>query len=387
MSNLQGPRHYKAVQKNMNVAYLGPLKDYSGYGEANRHAVAALDAAGINVLGQLVSYSQESSDFGAIGVLVNGICERVGRYKIKILHTTPDQYAKYMEKGTYHIGHFFWETSGVPAEFAEGLNLLDEIWTGSQANHDAMRSSGVTRPIYIFPQAIETGRTWPAAYEVPNFDGFKFYSIFEWTDRKNPAGLLQAFWEEFDGRTDVGLVIKTYFRNFTLSNRRMIKNQIQILKARSGVKAPPPVFLYLDLMDRQQIMRLHQTGDCYVSAHRGEGWGVPQVEAALAGNLVISTGYGGCHEYFTDDVDAMLLPFEMVKLRGMSHSQRWYTSEQMWAEVDHLALRAAMRVAVDNKNSTAKIAAAGQRLVVDRFNLKRVGNEMAARLNEIERGL
>lgn len=372
----------------MNVGYLGPLKDYSGYGEANRHAVAALHAAGVNVIGRLVSYSQESSDFGSLGALVNEICEREDRYKIKILHTTPDQYPRYMEKGLYHIGHFFWETDKLPQDFVEGLNLMDEIWTGSKANETAMLNSGVTKPIFIYPQAIETDREWPEPYEIPEFpaDNFLFYSIFEWTDRKNPAALLNAYWQEFDGRKDVGLLIKTYFRNFTLSNRRMIKTQIEILKAKSGVKDPPPVFLYLDLMDRQQIMRLHKTGSAFVSAHRGEGWGVPQAEAALAGNLVISTGYGGIHEYFDDD-QAKILPYEMIRLRGMSHSTNWYDGTQNWADVDSKALRQAMRWAYDNPKDRASMASKGQEFVVNRFNLERVGQEMAERLELIERGL
>lgn len=371
----------------MNVAYLGPLKDYSGYGEANRHAVAALHAAGVNVIGQLVSYSQESADFGNIGKLVNQICETEGNYRIKIMHTTPDQFKNFTEKGKYHIAHFFWETSRLPEEFVEGLNLMDEIWTGSQINKDAILSSGVTKPIYIYPQAIETQREWPKPYVIPKFDGYLFYSIFEWTDRKNPEALLKAFWQEFDGRKDVGLLIKTYFRNFTLANRRMIKNQIQVLKSRSGAKKPPPVFLYLDLMDRQQIMRLHKSGDCYISAHRGEGWGVPQVEAALAGRPFISTGYGGCHEYFNNGENAIILPYELVKLRGMDHSQKWYTPEQQWAEVDFDALRGAMRYAFAHQDIMISKAEAARDFVLERFSLERVGKEMAARLRQIEREL
>lgn len=370
----------------MNVAYLGPLKDYSGYGEANRHAVAALDAAGVNVIGRLVSYSQESSDFGKIGVLVNEMIERQGSYKIKILHTTPDQYIKFMDPGMYHIGHFFWETSGVPEDFVAGLNLMDEIWTGSKANEQAMISSGVTKPIFIYPQAIETDRDWPEPYELPGIPEkpFLFYSIFEWTDRKNPEELLQAYWEEFDGHEDVGLVIKTYFRNFTLSNRRMIKNQIQVLKAKSGIIKPPKVFLYLDLMDRQQIMRLHKTGDVYVSAHRGEGWGIPQVEAALAGNPIISTGYGGCAEYFTDGQDAVILPYDMIPLRGMAHSHKWYTSDQEWADVDHNALKEAMRNMYMDPELRSITGHNGRATVHDKFNLQTVGTLMADRLKEIE---
>lgn len=371
----------------MNVAYLGPLKDYSGYGEANRHAAAALHAADVNVIGQLVTYSQESADFGTLGKLINQICETEGRYKIKIMHTTPDQFSRHMEKGVYHIAHFFWETDKLPQDFVDGLNLVDEIWTGSKANEAAMKASGVVKPIMIYPQAIETNREWPEPYEIPDFDGFLFYSIFEWTDRKNPAALLNAYWQEFDGVEGVGLVIKTYFKNFTMANRRMIKNQVAMLKAKSGAKNPPPVFLYLDLMDRQQIMRLHKTGDCFVSAHRGEGWGVPQVEAALAGRAVISTGYSGVHEYFTNDKTAKLLPYDMVKLRGMAHSQRWYSSDQNWAEVRLDALKKAMRWAYKDPAGRIEMAEAGRDFVIDRFNLGRVGKEMAARLRKIERGL
>lgn len=371
----------------MNVAYLGPLKDYSGYGEANRHAVAALHAAGITVMGKLVTYSQESADFGSLGKLINQICETEGNYRIKILHTTPDQFQKHMEQGVYHIGHFFWETNRLPQDFVDGLNLMDEIWTGSEANQAAIKDSGVVKPVYIFPQAIETNRVWPKPYEIPEFNGYLFYSIFEWTDRKNPAALLNAFWQEFDGVADVGLIIKTYFRNFTLGNRRMIKNQIQVLKSRSGVENPPPVFLYLDLMDRQQIMRLHKTGDCYVSAHRGEGWGVPQVEASLAGRPIISTAYGGVHEYYTHGENAILLPYQMVKLRGMSHSSHWYDSSQNWADVDIPSLRGAMRYAYSHQDLMQQKAEAAREFVVDRFNLERVGNEMANRLRKINRSL
>lgn len=373
----------------MNVAYLGPLKDYSGYGEANRHAAAALHTAGVNVIGKLVSYSQESADFGTLGKLINQICETEGKYKIKIMHTTPDQFKKHLEPGKYHIAHFFWETDKVPQEFVDGLNLVDEIWTGSKANEKAIKNSGVIKPVRIYPQAIETHRDWPAPYEIPGFpvENYLFYSIFEWTDRKNPAALLNAYWQEFDGQDNVGLLIKTYFRNFTLANRRMIKNQIEVLKSRSGVKNPPPVFLYLDLMDRQQIMRLHKTGDCYVSAHRGEGWGVPQVEAALSGRPFISTNYGGCHEYFKDGENAILLPYEMIKLRGMSHSQRWYDSSQQWADVDPDALRSAMRYAFDHQDLMVEKAERAREFVLDRFSLERVGKEMAGRLRQIERAL
>lgn len=373
----------------MNVCYHGPLRDYSGMGEANRHAVAALHTAGVNVQAKLLSYVGDMADFGGLGELITSLIDNEANYKIKIIHTTPDQFKLHLEPNKYHVGHFFWETDRVPKEFAKGLNLMDEIWTGSEASKQAIIAGGVDKPIYIFPQATETEREWPKPYEIPDFKGFLFYSIFEWIDRKNPAALLNAYWSEFQKGEKVGLLLKTYFRNFTLANKKMIREQIDGLKQMSGLKEFPPVFLYLELMDRYQVMRIHKTGDCFVSAHRGEGWGVPQVEAMLAGNPIISTNYGGVHEYL-DANTAFLVPAKMVPVSGMEHSQIWYGNDQNWAEVDQAELRKAMRANFDNPEkvkSVKNIGKNGETFVKKHFNFKVVGQEMAVRLAKIEEGL
>lgn len=371
------------------VAYQGPLLDYSGYGEANRHFVAALQAAGVGVAGQLVAYSKDRADYGTLGPVVEQALQNRDHYKIKILHVTPDEIERLSEPGKYQIAHFFWETDKIPPAFVDGLNRVDEIWTGSEANKAAIKRGGVDKPVYIFPQPIETDRVWPEKYQLPNFDGFLFYSIFEWTDRKNPAALLRAYYQAFQKTDNVGLLIKTYFRNFNLSNKRMIRDQLHKIQAEfGGAENTPPVFLYLDLMDRQQIMRLHSTGDVYVSAHRGEGWGVPQVEAMLCGNMVISTGFGGVHEYMDNGVDAVLLPYKLQPLRGMEHASHFYTTDQRWAEIKVEDLAAAMNKAYKQPAAAREaIAEAGQQLVHNEFNLRAVGERMAQRIAEIEAAL
>lgn len=371
----------------MNVCYQGPLLDYSGYGEANRHFIAALEAAGVSVSGELLAYSKERADYGTLGPLISRVLQNRDYYKIKIMHTTPDEFKRLKEPGKYHIAHFFWETDKIPEVFAEGLQLVDEIWTGSEANKAAIIKGGVDKPIHIIPQPIETERTWPGPYELPGFDGYTFYSIFEWTDRKNPEALIRAFYEEFNRGENVCLLLKTYFKNFNLGNKRMIRNIIDNIKRSMPGGDYPPVFLYLDLMDRQQIMRFHVTGDCYVSAHRGEGWGVPQVEAMLAGKPVISTGYGGVHEYLQPGKTAMLLDYDMVPLKGMAHSTHFYGTDQMWADVKIEALRENMRFAFNNPEVMAEIGQAGQATVLEQFSLERVGKLMATRLGEIEASL
>ena len=53
----------------MKLKYTGPAKDYSGYGEAVRHDIAALIAGRVELTTQIPIYCPEFADFGALGDL------------------------------------------------------------------------------------------------------------------------------------------------------------------------------------------------------------------------------------------------------------------------------------------------------------------------------
>lgn len=371
----------------MKVKYAGPARDYSGYGEANRHDIAALHTAGVEITTQIPSYTLEISDYGAVGEIAVKAENAPMGYTIKIIHTTPNVYRQFMEPGKYHIGRVFWETDKLPLDFAANVELMDEIWTGSHYNAQAIKNAGVTKPIKIIPEAIEAKLPEVIEpYDMPEIGPevkFKFYSIFEWTERKNPNALLEAYWREFEGRDDVALVLKTYVDNFTPNKKEEIKNNIRMLKKRLQLNHYAPVHICSVLMDRHQIYRFHKSFDCFVSAHRGEGWGIPQMEALLMGKPVISTAAGGIHEYLIDGIHGVMLPYKLVPIGENSRNKQWYTSDQRWAEVDLDALRAAMRYAFENPEAMNTMGQNGKRLVETVFSLEAVGTLMRKRLTEI----
>lgn len=369
------------------IGYTAPLGDYSGYGEAARNDVAALQAAGLLVHGEMLRYTADTVNLGRHAETVKQAVNTPPMYDIKIIHTTPDQFGRYAELGKYNIGRLFWETTRLPSQFVEGCNKCDEIWTGSEANKTAAIKSGVTVPIYIIPQAMDTEIERPQPLEIEGFDGHLFYSIFEWTDRKNPEALIAAYLNAFRNGENVGLLLKTYFRDFTFLNKERIRQQIRQLVAENSKLGSPPIFFYGDLLDRQSMWRLHATGDCFVSAHRGEGWGVPQVEAALMGNNVISTNYGGVHEWLPADY-CDLLPYNFVRVSGMEHSTKWYTPDQEWADIDiDLLARTMGRHYREAMEGTATINDGKhlRQFVQDTFSFKNVGRLMSERLAEIDK--
>lgn len=370
----------------MKLKYTGPAKDYSGYGEANRHDIAALNSVGVALTTQIPIYCPDTSDYGPLGDLAVSFEGRDIGYQVKIVHTTPNVYAQFMEPGKYMIGRAFWETDRLPLDFAYNLQQMDEIWTGSEANKAAMLKAGVTKPkIIIIPEAIDCtlkiNEIEP--YIVVNPEAYKFYSVFEWTERKNPLALLEAYWREFENDEGVTLTLKTYQVGFTIEKKQLIDQQIRKLKARLNLPKYAPVFLYRNLMDRYQMYRFHKTFDCFVSAHRGEGWGIPQMEAMLCGHPIISTNYGGIHEYLTDNVDALLTKYKFVPITNMTYNQQWYTPDQNWAEVDIADLRKRMRWVFNNQEKAEKIGRAGQKTVKAKFDLPVVGAIMMSRLKII----
>lgn len=375
----------------MNIKYVGAARDYSGYGEACRHDIAALLDAGINLTAKIPKYTLEIADFGKIGQKVNDVEDKPMVYDIVILHTTPNVYPQYMEQGKYHIARAFWETDRLPRDFAINIQACNEVWTGSEFNKEAMKRSGITKPIYVIPEAIDTEiQEDKIGLYLPKHDNFSessytFYSIFEWTERKNPAALLTAFWEEFEKTEGVSLVIKTFLDNFiSLDKKIEIDSYIRRLKKKLNLTRYAPVFLYRNMMDRKQVYRLHKTFDCFVSAHRGEGWGIPQMEALLLEKPVISTNCGGIHEYLTNGLNAFLPSYKLVQLVENNRNKQWYTNDQQWADVNIDELRRAMRFVFDNKEEAKKMGIEGSKLVKEKFSTKAVGELMKKRLEEIE---
>jgi glycosyltransferase involved in cell wall biosynthesis len=88
----------------------------------------------------------------------------------------------------------------------------------------------------------------------------------------------------------VTLVLKSYFMNPDNSvESNQMKEMIGNIKRRLYLPSFPKILLISSLLSREQILSLHKIGDCYVSLHRCEGFGIPIVEAMAAGKPVIAS--------------------------------------------------------------------------------------------------
>jgi len=376
----------------ISAKYCGCWDAVSGYGSANRNFIMALDTVGVELTTQRVSYSKNygESFYGETYKLAQEKEGKAINYDIKIIHIPCDSYLRYLEPCKYHIGHLFWETDRMSPEWVWNCNLMDEIWVGDNFHKEAFEKSGVKRPVWVFPQPVNTEMTdrkikrfmLKGVKDASN-DHFLFYSIFQWIERKAPKILLTAYWQEFANEKNVGLLLKTYKERYLPEEKKELLDQIRLWKSELNQATYPPVYFYSEFDDVDDVFRVHQTGDCFVLSHRGEGWSRCIAEAMVMGKPVIATQLGGIHDFLTKET-YFPLKWKPINVFNMDWAP-WYRKDQKWAEPDMGELRRLMRFVYENQGEAFQTAKRGQEFVKRNFSYEAVGRMLKDRLIDIQK--
>jgi glycosyltransferase involved in cell wall biosynthesis len=378
------PRPSRQPPSGIGIRFVAPFLDGSGYGEGARNWLAALRTAGVDVLAEPVSFDDSRTDYGLAGKLTKEAIGRKIDCKISMIYLTPDMYPLHRKESHYNIGLFEWETDRIPSKWVYECNAMDEIWVCSHWVADVARAEGVKKPIHVFGHCVN-----PAEYagiralefpELPK-NCFKFYSIFQWTERKNPRGLLQAYLTAFRKKDPVILILKTYRANYSIDEQQGVLDEIENIKQEIGGNQPRILFIP-EMLSRQEILSLHATGDCFVLPHRSEGWGLPHFDACAMGKPVITTRFGGNLEFMTDDT-AFLVDFELIPVKGMAWIP-WYTEDMSWANPDLGQCRKYMRYIYANQMDATKKGAKTRQRIFSKFNWESIGISMKQRLESLQ---
>ncbi len=204
-----------------------------------------------------------------------------------------------------------WEYGHVPIEWVAHSHAVDEFWTPSETSRRAFVESGIPPDkIKIVPNGIDPRRFRPDAppRPLPTTKSFKFLFVGGTIHRKGADLLLRAYRQHFTAADDVCLVIKDFGGDSFYAGQTLADH---IRRLTDG-----PEILYLDeTWPADELPGLYTACDCLVHPYRGEGFGLPVLEAMACGRPVIVTAGGATDDFATDEL-ACRLPARRVPLGG-----------------------------------------------------------------------
>ncbi|HEV7767754.1 MAG TPA: glycosyltransferase [Thermoanaerobaculia bacterium] len=241
----------------------------------------------------------------------------------------------------YRIGFTMLEVDGFPRDWVQQANRMDEIWTPTEFGRKAMLDSGVKRPVHVIPLGVDPQHFHPNVKRVEQRgDAFVFIANFEWGERKCPELLLSVFNRTFKRSDNAVLVCKITNRNREVD----VANEIRALGLDEN--GGTVHLIYNRELPHYQLATLYRSADCYISTTRGEGWGLPLLEAMACGLPAIATDWGG-HTAILDPADSYPL-----RVRGTIPAVALcpYYEGFSWADPDPEHLAQLLRHVYENRD-------------------------------------
>ncbi len=166
------------------IKYIAPCLDNSGYAQASRGNIMALNSLGIPVTVHPISFENVRPNLGKQGALMKHLIHKEIDYNIVIMHCTPEFWEKYKEPDKVNIGYTIWETTKLHPDWPKYINShASKVLVGSDWNVGVFRDSGVTIPIGVVPHGIDVSEFDNIEpYNIAGVpeDAYKFYGIFQW---------------------------------------------------------------------------------------------------------------------------------------------------------------------------------------------------------------
>ena len=357
---------------DLSVVYYGYVSDHSGYGHTARAYVHALHGAGVRL--RVVDLARRRTP--PPDALVTSLMSPRVDGDVHLFHGIPPQWARLAFPHRNAVGMTVWETDRMPSQWRNALNHVADVWLPCAFNVDVFARE-LEKPVFrlphpVFPPRANGDTPDGGAFLGVDGDEFVFYALFEWQDRKGPHETLAAFLTAFSADDRAVLVLKTNPGAADLARRALAE-------AREKHRSDARVEIRAEAWSEAGVEALHRRGDCYVSLHRGEGWGYPLFEAAGRGKPVVATAYSGPLDYLDADAHA-LVRWTPAPVR---QPYLYYSPKMRWAEPDVAHAAEQMRRVFDDRAAARARAGAAAGRLRETFSLAAVGAAARARLEEV----
>tara|TARA_B100001094_G_C18183178_1_gene802135 strand:+ start:909 stop:2069 length:1161 start_codon:yes stop_codon:yes gene_type:complete len=331
-----------------NVLVRGPLLNSAGYGVHARQVFSYLSQrkdctlnAQVTPWGICTFYLNREYENGLISEIIDSSHPTEKDFDISFQIQLPNEWDPNAAK--YNVGI----TAGVETdlcsqEWIDCVNSMDLVIVPSKFTKSTFERSGDIKtkicvvPEYILPELIEQ-KLDPMKLDVSTNFNFLMFGLITGqnaeADRKNTFYGIKWLCETFKDDSEVGVVIKTSLGRMTAIDR---ENTLRLLrKVISEVKQGPYPKFYLShgLMTNDEVSAFYRSKEinALVSFTRGEGYGLPLLEAAASGLPVLATNWSG-HMDFLRNIKFSSFDYDLVNVHKSRIDNAVFIDGSRWAQ-------------------------------------------------------
>lgn len=217
-------------------------------------------------------------ELAQLGVVLS---ESFADQKIGLLYNYP--YGVISMRSDVRLIYTMFESDKLPEEWADYLNMADEVIVPSKWCAEVFAKSGVKASVvplgYNDRAFVYIDRPIPIESGLP----FTFIHYDSFNLRKGFAEVFKAFTEEFSPDEPVRLILKT------------AQNAVAIPLMKSQY---PNIDTITGTLPEHELVDLLKQANCMVYPSRGEGFGITPLEAMATGLPAILPNEHGISEYF-----------------------------------------------------------------------------------------
>ena len=394
------------VQSDPPVLCVGQTLYPDGYSYWTKQTVVWLRRAGVRVGLQTGTEKIVDSYLGALGIselrelkgaleehIRDGVLIRIHPPTVIAGDNVDDVYLRtrweHPQQMAY-VGMTTFETEGLPKHWVEPCNGMDEIWVLSQRNVTEFARAGVDeRKLWATGFGLDPAHYDPSRTEPLPVRGrrrFMFLSVFQWQPRKGWPILVEAFARTFSRHDDVCLVIKTRVDHLGEGGMSADDQITRCLNAKSiSREQAAPIIVLGDSLGNREMTSLYRAADAFVLPTRGEGWGIPFMEAMAMGLPTIGTRWSG-HLDFMNDGNSYLIDIRGLVLADdeMPKFSPEYRGGLRYADPDMEHLMVLLRQVHDDREGArenSRPRPAGHLHEVDAYSVRRAHPQALPRVD------
>lgn len=217
------------------------------------------------------------------------------------------------------------ESTVVPEIIMSTLIRADLVWVPSNWGQQVLVANGLpTNKVDVVPEGVDVLR-YHSFGPRPRRSRVRFLTVGKFEHRKSQRELLTA-WARAMAHRNAELVIKTFSFFDADARAQELLDLIKTLNLDN-------VGVYWGALEPDSMIELYKSADAFVLASKGEGWGLPLIEAAAMGVPVIATRYSG-HEHYLKMIDSSVVPvdFDMVPVDCQDYRRCYPSANGNWGQ-------------------------------------------------------